>query len=162
MELHWHAYPEAAGGKLLELTGDYRDEPGKFAIDGIEVECLGPEHLLLSCLVHAAFEHQLDRIVRLIDIRQIIKKHGDSIDWGWIASMCHEGNCRAAVWKTLRVTQALMDIDLPAGFMDGIRPGGMHEAILDGILPERVMIYEPESVGKLRRLLLLRYLSFAP
>ncbi|MCK4911050.1 MAG: nucleotidyltransferase family protein [Thermodesulfovibrionales bacterium] len=162
IELHWHAYPEVAGLKLLELCGDYRDEPGKYSIDGTEAECLAPEHLLLSSLVHAAFEHQLDRIIRLIDIRQIIKKHGESIDWDWIASRSQEGNCQGAVWKTLGATQAVMDIDLPAGFMNGIRPGGMHEAILDSILPERVMIYEPGRVGKLRRHLLLRYLKFAP
>ncbi len=41
-------------------------------------------------------------------------------------------------------------------------PYGMHKALLETILPEHVMIFKPESVGKLRRHLLLKYLNFAP
>jgi len=82
VELHWDAYPVmqthvARSHVLVEFWDDL--ETAK--IDGSDIPCLGLNHLVLSSCLHASWEHKLDRLVRLIDLRQISKLDSKRIDW---------------------------------------------------------------------------------
>jgi hypothetical protein len=83
-------------------------------VGGKAVYVLNNEDLLLHLCAHAAYNHLYDNALRLLyDIKLLVEKLGESLDWSILARRAQEWGVFKAVYLTLRLTDELIGCELP-------------------------------------------------
>ena len=155
VELHWEAYPALTPMPIPEA--DVWNRTGTVLLDGVSVVMAAPEHLLLSSCVHMACEHWMDRMVRLIDIRQILHHSGSEMDWDWIRQRTLEAHMRFPVGHVLTMARDLVDAAVPREVLKRLSPSTVVEKTAMGVISSQRFMMQPESVGGIRRSIYRRF-----
>ena len=152
VELHWDAYPvmRTCVPRPAALAR-FWDESVTTRIDGSAVPCLGPNHLLLSSCLHASWEHKLDRLVRLVDLRQIIKMAYGQLDWNWIVRQTIDSGNVLAVGLSLRCAAELVEAPVPEHVLKELKPAGLREWMGTVSMSPLALIGSRGVVAKIRR-----------
>lgn len=119
VDLHW--YLEDA----LNLDMDRiwsRIQPA--VIGGISTHGLSPEDLLIHLCLHMGFHHNYEfgGLRSLCDIREIISRHGDRLDWGYIASTATNGEFAKAIYLPLHLAKTLVSAQVPEDALSSLCP----------------------------------------
>ncbi len=110
VDLHWY----------LEDTLDIdmhriwsRIQPA--TIGGINTHGLCIEDLLIHLCLHMGYHHNYEfgGLRTLCDIREIISRYGDTLDWGYIAYAASKGNFSKAICLPLCLTKLLLATKIP-------------------------------------------------
>ncbi len=151
VELHWHAYPlpfserpELSVERLLAATDTV-------SLEGVPLACLPPEHLLLSSLLHAAYDHHLDRLVRLVDIRQILVRAGGGMDWDWIARQVRETASSLAVAKEAECLASFLEVPHLEDLQRGLKVPRSLKRLADAVLPPAYLLRGRDRFDRMRR-----------
>lgn len=155
VELHWEAYPEPFHGTAVPAVDDIWNNPDRVTIGTRDIGCLPTSHLLLSSFLHTAYEHQFDRFVRLVDIRQIMKQATGSVDWDWFMDAVRRTGTEAAIAKALECIDAVIPLTVP-NRLRGLGARSLGKRLADLALPNDRIIAGPWSGLSLRRKILLR------
>lgn len=155
VELHWEAYPPVAAGTPGLTADDVRSTADRVMVGGTDIPCLSADHLLLSSILHAAYDHQFDRLVRLIDVRQVVKLAAAGIDWPWVEKMVRQTGTALAVQKALACIRSVLPVPVPDSLTDLPVPG-LRKTLADLALPNDRIIAGPMPGIKLRRRIFLQ------
>ena len=148
VELHWDAYPVMNKQKMPYY--DFRQQLQRTVLDGLSVPTVNINHLLLSTCFHLYFEHRMDRICRLIDIRQIIKKGADLLDWDWMVHTLPADYCRFAFWLSLAHASELVGAQVPQAILQKIAPRRFKEKTADCLYRASALLAMPKKSSRLR------------
>jgi hypothetical protein len=159
VELHWNAYPMA----VVDSSGsaDIWLRPDALELDGFAVKALNPDHLLLSSCLHLTCEHRLDRLIRVIDIRQIVNKTHDTIDWNWIVARAMDSAQGLVVWQALRFASEIVSARVPAIVLQKLAPARMSEKMAANIFPPAAILATPSNNSRLRRFVFFKMLKLS-
>ena len=157
VELHWDAYP-ANCLKMYQNT-NFWEETEAIDLDGFTIQSLSVNHLLLSSCLHFSCEHKLDRLVRLIDIRQIVKIDNDKIDWDWIVNYSLKSSQRLAAGQAFRFARELAGADIPDIVLRRLEPNSFLEKSADKIFPPKYLIATPGQNSRFRRFIFYEILK---
>ena len=149
VELHWDAYP--ANCLKVYQSANFWEETETIDLDGFAIQGLSVNHLLLSSCLHFSCEHRLDRLVRLIDIRQIIKIDSDKIDWDWIVNCSLKSSQRLAAGQAFRFAKELVGADIPDVVLKRLEPNSFLEKSADKIFPPKYLLATPGHSSRFRR-----------
>jgi hypothetical protein len=150
IELHWEAYPEPFHGTAVPAVDDIWKNPGRVTIGTRDIGCLPASHLLLSSFLHAVYEHQFDRLVRLVDIRQIMKQATGAIDWDWFMDAVRRTGTEAAIAKALECIDAVIPLTVP-NRLRGLAGRSLSKRMADLALPNDRIITGRIPAVRLRR-----------
>lgn len=131
--LECHANPLGLHFPNLNEEG-FWSSAGRLKIRGTEAMVLPAENELCYLCVHAQ-QHSYQRLVWLADIARLAGRPG--LDWGWVARIAREERIKGPVFYGLRLAGAMWPGSVPAGALDGLRPGPLEEAGLRLLWPER-------------------------
>lgn len=160
IELHWDVYPSQATTQPWPINpDDFWNDSDTVTIDGFPIQCLSPNHLLLSSCLHISYEHKLDRLVRLVDLRQIIKMADNTLDWDWIVRLAVEGRNILSVGQALRCGEDLVDARIPVQVLQQLKPVGLYGKTASLVFPPLSVLARPSSIIDLRRSLFHRALK---
>jgi Uncharacterised nucleotidyltransferase len=155
VELHWEVYPALTPMPVPEA--EVWNRTSTVLLDDVPVVMAAPEHLLLSSCVHMACEHWMDRMVRLIDIRQILHHSGSDMDWDWILQKTLEAHMRFPVGHVLTMARDLVDASVPTEILQGLDPQNLTEKAALWVISPRRFLMQPGGVGGLRRAIYKRF-----
>lgn len=158
VELHWEAYPSVVAGTQGLSVDDIRASADRIIIGSTELGCLSVNHLLLSSFLHAAYDHYFDRLVRLADIRQVMKLAESGIDWAWLADMVRRTGTAIAVTKALECIDATMPLPKTDGRRNLPQPS-LRKRLADTALPNDRIITGRGRTGRFRRMVFLQALK---
>ncbi|MHB8844970.1 MAG: nucleotidyltransferase family protein [Nitrospirota bacterium] len=158
VELHWEAYPSVVAGTPGLGVDDIRASADRIFIGTTEMSCLSVNHLLLSSFLHAAYDHYFDRLVRLVDIRQIMKLSANTIDWAWIGDMVRRTGTAIAITKALECIDAAMPLPVTDGRRSLPQPS-LRKRLADTALPNDRIITGQGRTGRFRRMVFLQALK---
>jgi len=157
VELHWDAYP-ANCLKMYQST-KFWEQTETIDLDGFAIQGLSVNHLLLSSCLHFSCEHKLDRLVRLIDIRQIVKIDNDKIDWDWIVNCSLKSSQRLAAGQAFRFAKELVGADIPDIVLKRLEPNSFLEKSADKIFPPKYLLATPGQGSRFRRFIFYEILK---
>ncbi len=157
VELHWEAYPALFHGTPGLGVDDIRSSADRITMGTTEISCLSVNHLLLSSFLHAAYDHYFDRLVRLVDIRQIIKLATADISWGWITDMVRRTGTAVAVRKALECVDAVMPVAVPNALRD-VPISSSRKLLADLALPNDRIIAGHGRTGRFGKMVFLQAL----
>ena len=147
IEIHWDIVNSA--GLRANLRYDEKsafDRRSWLSVDGPAVATLKENDLLVYACVHAALQHQMSRLIWLVDILQILKKHPEMLaDEGRSlgASAFDSPGARMAVYACLRFVGRLFSPELRKGPAPMVPPGWVPRMLLRA-LPAGSLLF-PES-----------------
>jgi hypothetical protein len=129
IDLHWNI-ARPAGIFDVDLDGIWaRAVPAQVA--GVDALVLSHEDLILHLCVHASFHHQFRLGLRACwDILEVLRRHGNSIDWDILARRAQHWRIDRYVYVVLRLVQELLGVDIPAAAMGSMKPEHFPPAIL--------------------------------
>jgi hypothetical protein len=148
VELHWDAYPVM--NKEKKPFYDFRQQLQNTDLDGLTVQTVNVNHLLLSTCFHLYFEHRMDRLCRLIDIRQIIKKGADSLDWDWMVNILPADYCRFAFWLPLVLAADLVGAQVPHAALQRIAPRSFKEKMASRLFTSETFLAMPKKTSPIK------------
>ncbi|MHC4790066.1 MAG: nucleotidyltransferase domain-containing protein [Planctomycetota bacterium] len=157
IELHWDAYPVDVAPSFN--PDSFWVEPDVINVDGLSVHGLNPSHLLFSSSLHLSYEHKFDRLVRIIDIRQILKTAKDKIDWKWIVAQASESFTRLGLWQALRLAGEIANARVPSDVLRQLAPIRLNEKMVAKIFPPFTLLSTPSYSSHLRRFLFFKLLK---
>lgn len=157
VELHWDAYP-ANCPEIFQAT-NFWENPAIIDLDGLAINGLSVNHLLLSSCLHFSWDHRLDRLVRLVDIRQIVKVDNHEIDWDWIVDFTLKNSQRLAAGQALRFAKELVGADIPDAVLQELKPGNFLEKSADKIFPPKYLLATPGQNSRFRRIIFYELLK---
>lgn len=157
VELHWDDYP--VDGTLFFNSANFWEAPDVIDLERFPVHGLNPSHLLLSSCLHLFYEHKLDRLIRVIDIRQIVNTAKDIIDWDWIVDQTIGGSQRLAVWQTLRFASEIADAQAPSIVLRQLAPVRYSEKMSASMFPPFALMATPSNSSRLRRFIFFTMLK---
>ena len=157
VELHWDAYPVNCL-KMYQST-NFWEEKETIDLDGFATKGLSVNHLLLSSCLHFSCEHKLDRLVRLIDIRQIVKIDNDKIDWDWIVNYSLKSSQRLAAGQAFRFARELVGADIPDIVLRRLEPNSFLEKNADKIFSPKYLLATPGRSSRFRRFIFYEILK---
>ncbi len=130
VELHWKLItsPSMNQRHAVDYGGLWKRRE-ELEIDGTTINCFDITTNIIFCCIHAAAHHQLDKLARLVDIRQMIAVKGDDIDWDRVIKKTRDANARLAVFHALNCAKRLLGAQPPDEALAAIRPGGLWSVI---------------------------------
>jgi len=149
VELHWQVYPALAPMPDAESTVWEKTRMIRLAETLVPMPAF--EHLLLSACIHLACEHWMDRLVRLIDIRQILDHADSNFDWDWVLEKTLGNGMRPAVGQVLSMAQHLVAAAVPQQVLKKLSAGSLAEKITFNLIRPGRFLMQPGSVGRWRR-----------
>ena len=149
VELHWQVYPALA--PIPDAESTVWEKTRIIDLAGTPVQMPAPEHLLLSACVHLACEHWMDRLVRLIDIRQILHHTGSGFDWDWFLEKTLEGNMRLPVAHVLFMARHLVAASIPRPILKKLAAESFIEKTAFQLIGAQRFLMQPGSIGRWRR-----------
>ncbi|MDY6793192.1 MAG: nucleotidyltransferase family protein [Thermodesulfobacteriota bacterium] len=157
VELHWDAYP-AICLKMYQST-NFWEETETIELDGFPIQSLSVNHLLLSSCLHFSWEHKLDRLVRLVDIRQIVKIDNDKIDWDWVVDFSLKSFQGFAAGQGFRFARELVGADIPDVVLSKLKANGFAEKIAYNVFPPKFLLSTPGRNSRFRRIIFYEILK---
>ncbi|MHC4456577.1 MAG: nucleotidyltransferase domain-containing protein [Planctomycetota bacterium] len=157
IELHWDAYPVDVAPS--SSPDSFWMEPDVIDVDGLSVHGLNASHLLFSSCLHLSCEHKFDRLVRVIDIRQILKTAQDKIDWKWIVAQASGSFTRLGLWQALRLAAEIANARVPTDVLRQLAPIRFNEKMGARIFPPFALLATPSNSSHLRRFLFFKLLK---
>jgi len=148
VELHWDAYPVM--NKEKKSFYNFRQQLQNTDLDGLTVQTVNVNHLLLSTCFHLYFEHRMDRMCRLIDIRQIINKGAASLDWDWMVNTLPADYCRFAFWLPLMLAANLVGAQVPHATLQKIAPRSFKEKTASRLFTPENFLAMPKKTSNLK------------
>ena len=161
-ENHHFEYKLPGSGLILEIHWKIfeNDLPMRIDMDGLwsraqattlaQVPSLVfcPEDLLLHLCLHTIYHAYKTlatsydmRIRMLCDIGEVLRQHGSELDWQGLADRARQWGAGRAVYVLLRVTEELLRVPLPPGWLASLQPENFNERYLeitrDQLLGER-------------------------
>ena len=141
-DLHWNI--DYSTAYLPIAAEDLWARSETTTIGGVRTRVLCPEDLLLHQCTHIAFHHRFqDMGLRaLCDIRQIVRRCGDKLDWKTVEDRSKAWRVANSVFLTLALAKELLGANVPADFLEraappGLRRGRMEWAIRGIFAPKR-------------------------
>jgi len=128
-EIHWHIVgPDSTLPIDVKEVWD-RAVPARIA--GVDVLVFSPEDLLLHVCFHATYQHLCEFSARpWCDLAEIIRRHGESMDWVQIVARAGRWRCRRGTYLALRLARDLLDAAVPDDVLESLRPAELDERIL--------------------------------
>ncbi len=160
VELHWEAYPAPFPSAAGLGAEDVRREQDSITIEGKSIGCLSLDHLLLSSILHAVYDHRLDRLVRLIDVRQIMKLGEGRFNDAWIAEQVRRTGTAVAVRKALSCLAAVLPAPVPGSLAMDLQAPRLPALFADLVLPDSQVIAGRGPFDAARRWAFLQTLRF--
>ncbi len=157
IELHLEAYPVDVAASFH--TTNFWAQSDVIDLNGYPVRGLNPNHLLVSSCLHLSCEHRLDRLIRVIDIRQIVNRAKDIIDWDWVVHQAIVGSQRFAVWQALRCATEIANTQVPATVLRQLAPLQFSEKMAAKIFPPYALLATPSNSSRVRRFVFFRILK---
>jgi hypothetical protein len=110
--------------------------------------------------LHLSYEHKFDRLVRVVDIRQILNTAGDRIDWHWIIAQTSRSPIRLALWQALRFAGEIANARVPSDVFEQLAPIRFPEKLAVRIFPPPGLLASPSKRSRLKRFLFFKMLKF--
>ncbi len=153
VEIHWDAYPMLPGNQAsLFRFKNCLDSAVKISLQGTEINCLNVNHLFLSSCLHAIWEHHFDRMLRMVDIRQILEKDSEKIDWEWIQKHARPGKHEAVLAHFLFCVQKTVQGKVPEQGLKLIEPFFFKKYLSRLVLPWSCILKDSRPSRFRRRL----------
>ncbi len=149
VELHWQVYPALTPMPNAEST--VWEHTRRINLESTPVQMPAPEHLLLSACIHLACEHWMDRLVRLIDIRQILHHTGSDFNWDWVLEKALESNMRLPLAHALTLAQELVQAAVPRQVLKNFSAESLTERVAFHLIGPNRFLMQPGSIGNWRR-----------
>ena len=145
VELHWDIVSPAAPHTIPTNKLWARCRP--LRIGTAETRMLGPEHLLLHTALHAAYGHSFHAMLfQLCDIREIVCRFADEIDWDFLLAQIKETSIEWPAYWSFRMAVDLTGATIPPHILKELKPPyarwSPRYAILIGILPRVALSFE--------------------
>jgi hypothetical protein len=165
--LHYHAPALSKDEIVIELHWDLVVSSGPVQIDIqrlwdrarlVTLEnghawALAPEDLLLYLCVHAAYGHEFHGQLRsLVDIAEVVHTSARTMDWEMLLVTAREWKAVRGVYLTLALVKELLDVDLPAGLLETLRPDDWTPNALEWAR-QRLFRQDPELSSNFLRLM---------
>ena len=151
IEVHWRLTEpgEPPTAEVDELWPRLRPLP----VAG-NIFSLGPEEAVIHVCAHAAYSHHFEQGMRpLCDLRALIARHGDSMDWSLLAARAHKWNSARGVVLALCLARDLLGVAIPESALNelgGAPPATVSEAGLSQVFSRRTaMTSASGSAGRL-------------
>ena len=130
VEIHWTllnprfqnglTWQELWGRSVLEKVGE------------VEAHVLSPADLLVYLCAHVAYQHiYIDALRSLYDIKLLLQKHADELDWGAITARARTWGLGNSVYLSLRLTDELLGCLVPESAWPVLRPVEFREGLLE-------------------------------
>jgi hypothetical protein len=158
VELHWHVYPRV-GPREPETAGDPWRDAVVVRVGGTAMAAPDATHLLLSSCLHAVYEHKLDRLVRLVDLRQIAARLGASLDWPRFLEGARLARAETGVFFALAYARRFTGAGFPEPVLAQLRSRCRGLGVLQAVLPAAQVGGLPSAGGRLRRRLFAALLT---
>jgi hypothetical protein len=103
------------------------------------IRVLSTEDTLLHLCLHLSYAHCFhDPLKTLLDIRRIVVRSGDRIDWWWMVREAEKRGCADYVFPVLRLAKEVLGAEIPiadlTGKRHGPRPGLASRLVYDGLV----------------------------
>lgn len=122
LEIHWSLCPETSQAAALNVEDLWEGARWEM-LEGNKVRILRPEHLLLHICLHDAGQHfYLCGLRTMCDIDVILRRYGDEIDWGMVASQARQWGITKSSYLSLLLARELMDTDVPEKTLTALKP----------------------------------------
>ena len=95
---------------------------------------LAPEDLILHLCLHCSFHHESLRFAglrTLCDIRAVINRHAEQLDWTCLAQRARAWRIGNAVFLLLLLARDLIKVEIPDGFLCGLKPADFAEQVYE-------------------------------
>jgi len=157
LELHWKSDPEFQ----VERTNDpsWWASLDRIGLDGQEVLSFSASELLMVLCLHGA-KHQGHRLGWIAEIAALIRK--SAIDWPWMMRFAHERQCMRRVLAALKLSEQLLNAELPKEITDQISNDGEVERLCDDIASRMFSHSDDERQGLDRLRISLRLYDRLP
>lgn len=109
---------------------------------------LSPEDNLLFLSDHLP-KHFTQTLKYLCDIAELIKKSGNTLDWGYITAAAYSWQIEAAVYYSLNRAKDLLEAPVPEGSLKQLKPGAWRWWVLE-LLVGKEILTTPSKEDKLR------------
>jgi transposase-like protein len=83
---------------------------------------LSPEDLLLHLCLHTALHVHDMRIRMLCDIGEVVRLHGEGLDWQEISARARQWGIVRAVYVVLQLASELLEVTVPENWLASLRP----------------------------------------
>jgi hypothetical protein len=129
VELHW-SLSDPRDGVAIDLDGLWH-RSREFQVSGACARVLCPEDLLLHVCFHAGVSHQFDEkgLRPLLDIRAIIDRLGDSLDWNAIVSRACDWRTERCTYLMLELARRVMAAPIPQSVLAELKPAKVSTAV---------------------------------
>ncbi|WP_321492924.1 nucleotidyltransferase family protein [uncultured Desulfobacter sp.] len=151
VEVHWDAYPvmPKVPNPFFSLQ-NCLDSAVTVPLQDTKIKCLNVNHLFLSSCFHAIWEHQFDRILRMVDIRQILQMNGEQIDWEWVWKHAQAEPHKTVLQHFLCCLQNTVLNDMPEQALKHLKPFAVKKYVNRLVLPWPCLV-ETGRASRFRR-----------
>lgn len=151
VDLHWSLVsdPRYSWNEREGLT--VWDRAIRIRVAGEEALGLCREDLLLYLAVHLAVHHGLSGLLWYWDLRLVLDRWGDTLDWAVLVERASRWRVRAALYFALLGLELFFGASAPASVMARVRPRGPRAAAIGWLLRHR----EAERRPRLEHLIAL-------
>lgn len=112
-------------------------------LDGLPVRVMCLEDQLVHLCAHLHFDGA-KRLIWFTDIALIVRDHAHRLDWDRVLDIVRVEDAQVSVYYGLRWVSLLLDIELPDGILDAVRPDRFRRWWHERYLPEaKVLSLEP-------------------
>jgi len=129
LEVHWALLnPRFQNGMNWQELWE-RSETAR--VGEVDVRVFSPSDLLIYLCAHVAYQHiYIDSVRSLYDIRLLIERRGEELDWGAITARAKTWGLANSVYLTLRLTEELLGCAIPDSAWEALRPADFNEEVV--------------------------------
>jgi hypothetical protein len=126
LELHWDLWADrffrsdADGLWARAIEGTFLGRPTRL---------LSAEDVLLHLAIHRS--RSALRLRWLCDIGELVRRHGDDLDWVAVSERAERIGARTATWMVLSLAERFLGAELPAGTLERFRIGRAKQELLE-------------------------------
>lgn len=89
---------------------------------GVPVREMRPEHLLIYLGLHLAERHHFEKLIWLRDLREVIDRYDDTIDWDYFLDCTERWRARTYTYFSLLLASRLAAAPVRADVLERLRP----------------------------------------
>ena len=102
---------------------------------------LSPEDTLLYLVIHRARTSL--RLRLLCDIAELLRRHGETLDWDYVLRQARSARARTALYWSLGAAHRLLDAPAPAAVLRGIGPSRIKQRLLTAFCGDATLFGPP-------------------
>jgi len=101
-------------------------------VEGVRTLGLAPEELIIHLCIHASYHHRYSRapLRGLLDVRAVLVRYGDTIDWPRLCRLATEWGVRRFVYLTLKLVEGVLDLRIEARDYDALEHDASDDALV--------------------------------